>query len=232
VNRRKQKPHLTPEEFEQLVQLVLEPYATMIHVAVFTGLRISELIGLRWGDVRSDSLTIDERYSRGDWSVTKTAGSAATIGVAPAVIARIHRLKTIEIELNWGGQGAKKKFKLVRSAGPQDLVFQSVIKGRPMRDQNIVRRHLRPAAIALHMDPKRATWRALRTSYATWLVEAGANPKDVQSLMRHSRISTTMDIYAQFVPESQRRAVGKMMDMVAQRRGAYEPGAPQNLTIN
>jgi hypothetical protein len=34
------------------------------------------------------------------------------------------------------------------------------------------------------------------------MIEAGANPKDVQGQMRHSRISTTMDIHAQFVPES------------------------------
>jgi hypothetical protein len=37
-------------------------------------------------------------------------------------------------------------------------------------------------------------------SHATWMVEAGTNPKDAQGQMRHSRISTTMDIYAQFVP--------------------------------
>jgi integrase len=54
-------------------------------------------------------------------------------------------------------------------------------------------------------------------SHATWMVEAGANPKDVQGQMRHSRISTTMDIYAQFVPESQRRALAKMSAMVESR---------------
>ena len=43
---------------------------------------------------------------------------------------------------------------------------------------------------------------------------AGADVKDAQALMRHSRASTTLDIYQQFVPESQRRAVdslGKLM---------------------
>ena len=87
-----------------------------------------------------------------------------------------------------------------------------------MRDGHILRRHLRPAALKLGIDPKKATWRALRTSYGTWMVEAGADPKSVQGQMRHSRITTTMDIYAQYVPESQRRAVEKMMDMVASRR--------------
>jgi len=48
VNKKKQKPHITPEEFERLINLVQEPYATMISVAVFSGLRVSELVGLKW----------------------------------------------------------------------------------------------------------------------------------------------------------------------------------------
>jgi len=75
----------------------------------FSGLRVSELVGLKWDDVRDDGITVDERYCRGDWSVTKTVGSAITIGVAPSVISRIRRLKTLEVEINWGGKGAKKR---------------------------------------------------------------------------------------------------------------------------
>ena len=63
------------------------------------------------------------------------------------------------------------------------------------------------------------------------MIEAGANPKDVQGQMRHSRIQTTLDIYAQFVPESQRRAVEKTSQMVATRiaaaRAAKASGAAQ-----
>jgi site-specific recombinase XerD len=114
--------------------------------------------------------------------------------------------------LTWGGKGARKRIKLVRGDGPTDLVFRSVLKGAPMNDQNILKRHLRPAAIKLGLDPKKATWRSLRTSCATWLVESGANPKDVQGQMRHSRIGTTLDIYAQFVSESQAGARGVQDD--------------------
>jgi hypothetical protein len=57
------------------------------------------------------------------------------------------------------------------------------------------RRHIKqPSACKISLP-----WincRCLRTSHATWMVEAGANPKDVQGQMRHSRVSTTMDIYA------------------------------------
>ena len=89
---RQPKPTITPEQFSNLVQLVSEPYATMIFVAVWTGLRVSELIGLKWRCIHADSITIEERYCRGDWSVPKTEASAATIGVDPEVIARMLRL--------------------------------------------------------------------------------------------------------------------------------------------
>ncbi len=56
--KRKAKPHVTPEQFEQLLELIQEPYASMAFVAVWTGLRASEPIGLKCEDVGADSLTI------------------------------------------------------------------------------------------------------------------------------------------------------------------------------
>lgn len=84
-----------------------------------------------------------------------------------------------------------------------------------MSDHNVLSRHIKPAARKLGLGW--VNWRVLRRSYATWLVEAGADPKAVQAQMRHSRSSTTMDIYAQFVPAAQRRAVAQMMVMVDEK---------------
>jgi integrase len=211
------KPHITPEQFDALVNLVAEPYATMIYTCVMAGLRVSELVGLKWEDIHADSLTVDERFSRGEWGCPKTSASSATIGVDERVVERINRLKDMEVTINWGARGAKKTFKLVRSATPGDLVFQSLIKQGPMSDHNVLSRHIKPAARKLGIGW--VNWQVLRRSYATWLVEAGADPKAVQAQMRHSRSSTTMDIYAQFVPAAQRRAVSQMMDMVTARMG-------------
>jgi integrase len=55
--------------------------------------------------------------------------------------------------------------------------------------------------------------RSLRTSHAVWLKMAGADVKDAQGQMRHSRASTTLDIYQQFVPESQQRVVEKLSSL-------------------
>lgn len=49
--------------------------------------------------------------------------------------------------------------------------------------------------------------RCLRTSHVVWLKLVGADVKDAQGQMRHSRASTTLDIYQQFVPEPLQRVV-------------------------
>ena len=178
----------------------------MVYVAIYTGLRVSELAGLKWDDVGETTITIDERFCRGDWGAPKSESSNATIPVNPTVTERIHRMKLLTVAVR-AGHGTRQ-YKVVKSSGPNDLVFQSVREGKPLRDNNILVRFLKPAGRKLGMDW--LNWRSLRTSHAVWLKLAGADVKDAQGQMRHSRASTTLDIYQQFVPESQTRIVGKL----------------------
>lgn len=166
-----------------------EPYATMVYTAAWTGLRVSELIGLRWRNVGSDSITVAERCCRGDWGEPKTEASAATIPVNRSVLDRL------------GKRGA-----------PDALVFRTAC-GRPLRDNNVLVRHLKPAARQLGLGW--VNWLVLRRSFATWLKMAGADVKDAQGLMRHARASTTLDVYQQFVPASQRRVIDGLIDHFA-----------------
>jgi hypothetical protein len=69
-----------------------------------------------------------------------------------------------------------------------------------MRDNNILCRHIKPAARRLKLD--RVNWQVLRRSCATWLQPAGVDVKDAQEIVRHSRTSTTQDVYRQIAPES------------------------------
>ena len=95
------------------------------------------------------------------------------------------------------------------------LVFPSVRDGKPMRDNNILSRHMKPAGRKLGIGF--VNWRCLRTSHATWLKMAGADVKDAQAQMRHSRASTTLDIYQQFVPQSQRRVINSLSELGSKR---------------
>lgn len=203
------KPYITPEMFESLIVLIPEPYATMVFVAVYTGLRVSELIGLRWRNVHDDSITIEERCCRGDWGAPKSEASNATIAVNPEVIDRLYRLKSLTVEVKAGR--ALRRYPAVKSDGPEDLVFQSVVKGVSMRDNTILVRHIKPAAAKLGIPW--VNWQVFRRSYATWLKMVGADVKDAQALMRHSRASTTLDVYQQQIPESQRRVVNKLTEL-------------------
>lgn len=206
----KPKPFLWIDQFNALVETISEPYATMVYIAVFTGLRVSELAGLRWRNIHADSITIEERYCRGDWDEPKSGSSQATISVDRHVIERLHRLKSIEVAIR-AGRGLRR-YKAVKSDGQNDLVFQSVVTGAPMRDNNILSRHIKPAARKLGIGW--VNWQVLRRSCATWLQQAGMDVKDAQGLLRHSRASTTQDIYQQIVPESQRKAVRKLTNFV------------------
>jgi integrase len=224
-NRRKpQRAYITPEQFDRLVRNMPEPYATMVYVAIYTGLRVSELIGLKWGDLSHDTITVDERYCRGDWAEPKSDASAATIGVDREVIERMHKLKILTVSVK-AGTGTRK-YKLVKKDGADDLVFQSVKDGKPMRDNNILSRFIKPAGRKLGFGF--VNWRTLRTSRATWMVEAGANVKDVQGQMRHSKVQTTLDIYAQFVQPSARRAIEQTRAAAEMRIAAARSIEPVN----
>ncbi|MGE5057232.1 MAG: tyrosine-type recombinase/integrase [Acidobacteriota bacterium] len=204
------KPWITPQQFFQMLDLISEPYATIVYTAVFTGLRVSELAALKWRCIHKDSITIEQRFCRGDWSCTKSDASAATIAVGEKLVERIQRLKELTVSIRAGR--ALRQCKVVKQDGPDHLVFPSVYKGKPLNDGNILRRHIKPAAALLKL--KKVSWHVLRRSYGTWMVQAGADPKSVQGQMRHSRIGTTMDIYAQFVPEGQRKAVNQLATYV------------------
>jgi integrase len=204
--RRITKPNITSEQFDQILAGIPEPYATMVYVAVYSGLRVSELIGLRWNDVGSDCLMVDERCCRGDWSAPKSEASNAAVAVQQHVIERIHALKLKTVFVRAGR--AVRKYKAVKSDGQNDLVFQSVKDGKPMRDNNILTRFIKPAARKVGLGF--ANWRCLRTSYGTWLKRQGADMKDIQGQMRHSRMATTADHYVQDIPESRRRAVERL----------------------
>ena len=202
----RQKPFLRVDQFYALLELIAEPYATMVYVAVFTALRVSELAGLLWRSVHTDSITIEQRYSRGDWDEPKSQASRATIAVDEHVIDRIQRLKSIEVVVRAGR--ATRKYRAVKSNGPDDLVFQSVKTGAPIRDNIVLVRQIKPAARKL--DLGWVNWQVLRRSCATWMDQAQINVKDAQGLMRHSRASTTQDVYQQVVPEAQRKAVRRL----------------------
>jgi len=140
------------------------------------------------GIVGTDSLTVDERCCRGDWDAPKSEASNATIGVEPCVIERINRLKQLTVDVKAGR--AVRHYRVVKSDRPEDLVFQSVRTGAPMRDNNILSRHIKPAARKLGLPW--INWRCLRTSHATWGPVTGA--RGIPRRGRRKKASTMEEV--------------------------------------
>lgn len=203
----KLKPTITVQQFELLVEALPEPYATMVYVAVYTGLRVSEIIALKWKSILESAITIEEKCCRGEWGEPKSDASRATIKVLPKVVARIHALKNMSVRVG-GGRGKYQTFKLVKSSGPEDLVFQSVRKGGTMRDNNILSRYIIPTAEKLKLGT--VNWQCLRRSHATWMKRAGIPLADASRQMRHSRTSITADIYEMTPEQDQIEAINRL----------------------
>jgi integrase len=56
----------------------------------------------------------------------------------------------------------------------------------------------------------RLSWHTFRHTHTTWLGEAGVSPRIAQSILGHSDVAMTLNIYTQVVPESQRLAMEKV----------------------
>jgi len=116
IAKGKEGQNLTERQLNLLLEFVAEPYATMLYTAAYTGPRVSELIGLRWRNVHEESITVDDRCSRGDWGALKSEASNATIAVPHQVIDRSDRLKTLSVEVNgrcWPSKVRCRRFKSV-----------------------------------------------------------------------------------------------------------------------
>ena len=179
---------LTPSEIRLLLAQLVEPYHTMVLAAACLGLRASEIMGLQWQDFDWEDLTVFIRRGvvNGRSGDTKTEASQKSLPIDP-------RLGCFLQEL---GKGSLHK-------GPQDWVFANN-GGRPRGQQNILQRHLRPAALRAGIG--KIGWHTFRHSYSTMLRGAGADIKVQQELLRHSTIQSTLNTYTQAISEQKRAA--------------------------
>jgi len=102
------------------------------------------------------------RRATGDWGAPKSEASNATIPVNREVVSRIFQLRNVTVVIRAGP--ATRRYPALKGTGPDDLVFASVVKGAPMRDNNVLVRHLKPAARKLGMEW--VNWQVLRRSHA------------------------------------------------------------------
>jgi integrase len=189
---------LTPSEIRLLLAQLVEPYHTMVLVAACLGLRASEIMGLQWQDFNLEDLTVFIRRGvvNGRSGDTKTEASQKSLPIDPRLARSLQEL-----------------WKRTLHQGPQDWVCANK-GGRPRGQQNILQRHLRPAASRAGIG--KIGWHTFRHSYSTLLRSAGADIKVQQELLRHATIQSTLNTYTQAISEQKRSAnsmvVGILLD--------------------
>lgn len=183
-------------------------------LAITTGMREGELLGLRWEDVDLTGQAVHVRqslaYVRGQGLVftpTKTHRSQRAIELsAPAVDAlRRHRKAQAERRLilgpDWHDIG---------------IVFPGPF-GRPMHPAHFYRWHFQRLVKRAGVPSIR--FHDLRHTCATLLLASGVNPKVVQERLGHATISVTMDTYSHVLPGLQ-RAAAEALDQVLHISGS------------
>jgi len=168
----------------------------MVHLALITGLRVGEILGLRWKDVdfTSGTLRVEQAVYRGSTGSPKTKGSRRTLPLPESLLEVLKRLQRHSVN------------------GSQETLVFATRKGTPYSDTNLLHRVLKPAG--RRIGAPWLGWHTLRRTHATLLQSVGASLKDVQAQLGHTKLSTTNDIYIQPLPAHQREAVEKLSQLV------------------
>jgi integrase len=196
---------LSPEEARQLLRTARgDRLEAMYSVALSLGLRMGEILGLRWRDVDLDgaTLTVNQAIYRiaGKGLVTaepKTDRSRRSLFLPDGVLSamKAHRLRQLQERLAAGSRWQDR-----------GLVFTSRI-GTPCEPRNLFRGFktlLREAGLPV------IRFHDLRHSAASLLLAQGVPMRAVMELLGHSSISTTADIYSHVMPAMMRDVAEKM----------------------
>ena len=191
---------LTVDELVKLLSAIPEPFRTAVFLDGSSGLRVGELLGLKWEDVDFKNNVIHIRRSIVKQKIgpPKTEASQKPIPLNPdlAKALRLWKMKTIYNR-------------------PDDFVYASVaMNGRqPYWPNSIYRVYIKPAAKKIGLR-KRIGWHTFRHTFGTILNANGENPKVIQELLRHATLKVTMDTYVQAVSDEKRNAQSKVVKML------------------
>jgi integrase len=200
-SKRKEIPTvLTLAEVEELLLYLEEPTHTAVLVDVMTGLRVGELLALKWQDIDFEKFEI---------SVTRSI-SLQHVGECKTEASR----KPVPLDARLA-EALWRWRALCAYPQPEDWVFASPhVKGtQPYWPGTLNRWHLQPAVKAAGIEG-RIGWHTFRRTYATLLKANGEDVKTVQELLRHANSLVTMNLYAQAVTEVKRKAQSRLVSML------------------
>ena len=160
-----------------------------------TGLRQSELFGLKWGDINfaQGTMNVTRSIVYGVVGPCKTESSQKPVPVHPTVLEALG---------TWREGSRFTKY--------DDWVFASRRhRGRkPIWGQAILRKYIRPVALRVGIQ-KRFGWH----TYSTLLRSVGTEFKVMQELLRHSSLRSTLDVYTQAISPAKHAAQAAVLGL-------------------
>jgi integrase len=203
----KEMSFLTPAEVPVFLDALPEEWRPLFFTLIFSGMRLGELLALKWSDIDWDAGTI--RISRsvwhGEFQEPKTRNAVRTVGMSD--------------RLRWTLMDRM----LAAPQSPHDLVFCTA-EGGLLDQANLRHRVFEPALAAAGFRKIRI--HDLRHTYASLLINNGENLKYAQQQLGHASITTTVDRYGHLMPDAHVGA-GQRLDASVFGHGpeesAYKP---------
>jgi len=201
---------LSPSQARTLIEAASGNRLEALYVlAVTTGMRQGELLGLGWEDVDLECRTVRVRrtltLARGGPCLTepKTRGSRRSIRLTAGALEALvrHRVRQDREGEATGPHGWND----------QGLVF-CTRRGTPIRRDNLHDKHWKPLLKRSELPDIR--FHDLRHTCATILLTKGVHPKIVSEMLGHSSIAITLDTYSHVIPGLGEVAANAMEDVL------------------
>lgn len=209
---------LNATQVSQLLEAVRVDRLEALYVlAVTTGLRQGELLGLQWENVDLDNGAVQIRHQ-----LQEVAGKLALVEPKTSRSRRRVDLPALAVVAL---MEHRKRMRAQRFSIGEGYVFTDT-EGGPIRKSNLRRRSFAPLLTleglrtklrkegvpedALPKPLPRIRFHDLRHTAATLHLQGGTHPKVVQEMLGHSTISMTLDTYSHTVPSMQKEAAANM----------------------
>ena len=209
---KRQLPIVSPREIARfLLNARHERLEALFVLAVTTGARQGELLGLTWDkvDVEMGEIRITHAMQRLDGRSSlvepKTPGSRRTVALTRMAVEALRRQRLRQSEEALGlGRAWDNTL---------NLVFTSQV-GSPLEKTNVIRRQFKPLLVKTGL-PTKLRFHDLRHIAATLALSQGTPVHVVSEMLGHSDAATTLRIYAHVIPGAQRQAADAMEAVLA-----------------
>jgi integrase len=188
----------TLDQVLDMIDALDEPAATVVALAAFSGLRKSEIQGLRWEDLKDEELHVQRTAWRPTHVVeqTKTEASRGAVPVIPELA---------------------KHLENHRNGFPADgFIFTGAKMGRPLDLHNLANRVIRP--VLKKQGIPWCGWHGFRRGLATNLYELGVEAKTRQAILRHADVSVTEKHYVKPVSKVSAAAMAKFQSALKAKK--------------